>query len=744
MADDATSGQRVFLSLLPANGGERKLALVVISLSVLGFVVAAPFAKQPLPRVDAFIPIYQSALTLNDLITAVLLFGQFSIVRSRGLLLLASGYLFSSLMIVAHTLSFPGLFSPTGLFGAGPQTTAWLYMFWHGGFAVLVLGYALSEKAAGAGVSVVTIREGGYAAILRSILSVAAVVACVMLLTTAGQALLPAIMSGGHATPTLRGVVFVVLLLNLAALITLWRRKPHSVLDLWLMVVLTVSILDTALSAMLNAGRFDLGFYTGRIYGFLAASFVLMLLLLETRALYARLAQSLEMARIAADRRAEDARQANLALRESEQRLQMLNETLEQRVLERSQQLEAEIADRARALEALREAQKLEAIGRMAGGIAHDFNNILTIILGNAELLQQGSRAPSDHHAALAIDRAAERGVQLIRQILAFSRRQSLKPELLDLQARAKDLTEMLGRAVRGDVQIMINLVDDLWPVECDVGELELALMNLCVNARDAMPGGGLVQLTGQNCSLAANLNPDPTSIFDAKTNVADLAGDFVALTLIDRGTGIKPDDLKRVFEPFFTTKEVGKGTGLGLSQVYGFAQQSGGRAVVESVVGEGTSVTIYLPRATAVSQASTTEERTATEHGTGRILLVEDDEDVAKMSVRMLAMMGYEAHHVLDARTALSLLLGGQRFDLLFSDIVMPGDMNGLDLARKVRQHFPHLPILLTTGYSRAAAEVHRDGFSIIAKPYRADALAAAIASARRQSTNEESQDTA
>jgi two-component system NtrC family sensor kinase len=267
--------------------------------------------------------------------------------------------------------------------------------------------------------------------------------------------------------------------------------------------------------------------------------------------------------------------------------------------------------------------------------------------------------------------------------------------------------------------------------------------MNLCVNARDAMPGGGVVQLIGQNRSLAANQNPDPASIFNTGSNISDLAGDFVALTLSDGGAGISAENLKRVFEPFFTTKEIGKGTGLGLSQVYGFAQQSGGRAAIESVLGQGTSVTIYLPRARVASGAEAAQDRPAMEHGTGTVLLVEDDEDVAKMAARMLAMIGYKSQHVLDARTALTLLLGGQHFDLLFSDIVMPGDMNGLDLARKVRQHFPRLPILLATGYSRAAADVHRDGFSIIAKPYRADALAAAIASALRHKTAEDSQGT-
>ena len=526
------------------------------------------------------------------------------------------------------------------------------------------------------------------AALLAGIGWTLAAVVAVVALTTAGHGLLPAVMDGNGYTPAIKAVVTTVWLFSLAALGLLWRRKPHSVVDLWLMVVLCAWLCEVALAAVLNAGRFDLGFYFGRIFGFLSTSFVLIVLLLETRALYARLAQSLEAERVI---------------------LQNANHILEQRVAERSRQLEAEIVEREKAQETLREAQKLEAIGRMAGGIAHDFNNLLTVVQGNAEILQDSPLSEDDLHCVTAIDRAAERGSRLVRQILTFSRRQPLKTDVIDLRQRTDELSEMLGRSVRGDVRLIVSLAEDLWPIECDIAELEIALMNLCVNARDAMPKGGLVRVEGRNSTLDA-----------AAAN--SLGGDFVALSVTDTDTGIAPDDIKKVFEPFFTTKDVGKGTGLGLSQVYGFAQQSGGMATIDSKVGEGTAVTLYLPRAVRKAVAETTAGRQTVTRATGVILVVEDDEDVAAVAKNMLKLIGYRADHVRDGATALAVLLSGQRFDAVFSDIIMPGGMSGLDLARKVRQHFPGLPVLLCSGYARATGEVFREGFDIIAKPYSAD----------------------
>jgi len=282
---DLREDRQILLSTHPAARGERRLALTVVVLLALAFLVTAPYAKVQLARVDAFIPIYQSALVINDLITAALLFSQFSILRSRALLVLASAYLFTASMIVCHTLSFPGLFAPAGLLGAGPQSTAWLYMFWHAGFPLLVIAYALLKDR----VAEVMPPRAVSPVVLSGIAAALALACGLAFLATGGQAALPPIMLGNHYTPVMIIVVSSVWALSLAALVVLWRRR-RSVLDLWLMVVMCAWIFDIALSAVLNQGRFDVGFYAGRISGLLASSFVLVVLLFENGMLYGRLA----------------------------------------------------------------------------------------------------------------------------------------------------------------------------------------------------------------------------------------------------------------------------------------------------------------------------------------------------------------------------------------------------------------------------------------------------------------------
>jgi len=281
--------RRTLLSTAIADRRQRRVAGAVAIASAVVFLAALPFAKQPLTPVWAFIPAYQSALALNDLITAVLLFGQFAILRSRGLLLLASGYLFAAFMAALHALSFPGLFAPGGLLGAGPQTTAWLYMFWHAGFPLLVIAYALDGTQLESG------RRPAGALIAWSVAAAAGAAGALTVLATAGQDVLPPIMRGNHYTDAMIAVVSTVWLLGLVALAALWRRRPHSVLDLWLAVVMCAWLFDVGLSAVFNAGRFDLGFYAGRLYGLAAASFVLIVLLLDHSVLFARLARSHEL-----------------------------------------------------------------------------------------------------------------------------------------------------------------------------------------------------------------------------------------------------------------------------------------------------------------------------------------------------------------------------------------------------------------------------------------------------------------
>ena len=291
--DQEFIGERpLFLSTVPAERGHGRLALTLVLFSLLIFLAAIPFARVPLPQIWAFIPVYQSALIVNDLLTAVLLFAQFSILRMRALLTLACGYLLTAVMAIVHLLTFPGLFSTTGLLGAGPQSTAWLYMFWHGAFPLTVIAYALLKDRNGE--TKTRPRLSSHVAVLSGVIVVLAIAYAAALIATMGQEFLPGIMQGNHYTSAMIVVVSAVWMLSVVALLVLWTRPSRSTLDMWLMVVMCAWMFDVGLSAVFNAGRFDLGFYVGRIFGLLAATFVLAVLLLEMGALYTRLAQSLE------------------------------------------------------------------------------------------------------------------------------------------------------------------------------------------------------------------------------------------------------------------------------------------------------------------------------------------------------------------------------------------------------------------------------------------------------------------
>ncbi|WP_051340676.1 hybrid sensor histidine kinase/response regulator [Azospirillum halopraeferens] len=380
-----------------------------------------------------------------------------------------------------------------------------------------------------------------------------------------------------------------------------------------------------------------------------------------------------------------------------------------------------EEARRRRAEELLEKVQRLEMLGQIAGGIAHDFNNLLMVITSNL-YLAQARAAKGAEGAGPFIDtamQAAYRGGQLTQQLLTFSRQQTLKPEAIDLPASLNAMVDgMLKRSLRGDIEVRTDLPPDTWPIEADRAQLELAVLNLAVNARDAMPGGGRLTVR------AANVRPDGGP--DAP---AGLRGDFVALSVVDTGCGIDPAVRDRVFDPFFTTKEVGKGTGLGLSQVFGFASQSGGMVTLDSTVGQGTTVTLYLPRATGTVAGTTGSGPARLPDGCGRrILLVEDSPEIGRTTTTLLEGFGYTVTLVDNARAALDTLASGRAFDLVLSDIVMPGDLNGLDLARTVRDRYAGLPIMLTTGYSTAATAAVEDGFVLLHKPYRPEALAEAI----------------
>ena len=376
---------------------------------------------------------------------------------------------------------------------------------------------------------------------------------------------------------------------------------------------------------------------------------------------------------------------------------------------EANSQLEVQMEERAKAEEQLRQAQKMQALGQLTGGIAHDFNNLLTVIQGSADML----RRPAIEEAkriryANAIVQTAGRAAALTSQLLAFARRQPLKPQRVDLNHRITAMTDLLDRALGERILVRTDFADASCPVEVDPAQLESAVLNIAVNARDAMPDGGTLTIATGRTQLADGRNA-------------------ACLSIADTGGGIPADMLEHVFEPFFTTKAVGKGTGLGLSQVYGFAAQSGGEVRVASEVGRGTVVTIVLPCSDVEEALGATEAKQARAPArTGRILLVDDNEDVGQLAESLLTELG---HSVVRATSGPEALLAAAReqFDAVLTDVVMPG-MGGIELADRLATVLPAVPVVLSTGYSDQLARSGTGGRPILFKPYRMDALADAL----------------
>ncbi|NOJ46169.1 MASE4 domain-containing protein [Bradyrhizobium archetypum] len=781
---------------MPATRNDCTFALVVVVISAVLFASAVPFAGVPLTPIPAFVASYQSALAINDLITAVLLYSQFTISRSRGLLLLASGYLFTATAAVVHALTFPGLFAPGGLLGSGTQTTVWLYMVWHGVFPLMVLAYALLKARDGEP------KVGGSArtAVVASIVAVGAAMALFTWVVTAQHDRLPILLSGGHYTPIMLGVVSTVWGLSLAALAVLWLRRPYSVLDVWLMVVMSAWLFDIALSAILNVARFDVGFYLGRIYGLCAASFVLAVLLVDNVGLQAKLARLLGTSRTES-RRTEQALSQEMEERrrifESSNDLILVSDSVgnliqvspsvtdilgyqpsemvghnaikfihpddlehtrkEMRAGRRGKNkrnfetryiskdgkpvalnwtgtwsepvrrhffIGRDLTEKQAAEAQLRHAQKMDAVGQLTGGVAHDFNNILTVITGTIGILEEAvADQPQLAAVAKMIDEAAERGANLTKHLLAFARKQPLQPVEVDVNALVLEAAKLLHPTLGEQIEITPLLADDAWTALADPSQLTTAVLNLAINARDAMPGGGKLALETSNVYLDesyAGMHSEVTP------------GHYVMIAVSDTGSGIPPALLDRVFEPFFTTKEVGRGTGLGLSMVFGFVKQSGGHIKIYSEQGHGTSVKIYLPRATGLQQTAAEAQVAANlEGGNETVLVVEDDALVRRYVMTQIESLGYKTLEAANASDALRIIEGISTVDLLFTDVIMPGPMNGRQLVDEALKRRPGLKTLYTSGYTENAIVHHGrldSGVLLLAKPYRKAELARMI----------------
>ncbi len=402
---------------------------------------------------------------------------------------------------------------------------------------------------------------------------------------------------------------------------------------------------------------------------------------------------------------------AQAALRRANSELERRAEAL----AEANTQLVNEMEERAKAEAALRQSQKMEAIGRLTGGIAHDFNNLLMIVSGYSQVLKMKLSEPKMVQAVDAIHSAATRGEKLTRQLLSFARRQQLNPTVVDLRERMETVKSLISGSLAGEITLRIDVQPDIWPVNVDSAELELALLNIAINAKDAMPNGGTISFAVHNVTL------------DAENAVNGVMGDMAVITVSDTGTGIAPDIVAQIFDPFFTTKPVDKGTGLGLAQVYGFTHQSGGTVAATSDLGKGTTIAIYLPKAAgyAVNVAEPATLAAGEAHET--VLVVEDNPDVAEVTRTLLSQLGYRVIPAANADEALRELEHGTRVEAMFSDIVMPGTMNGLVLAQEVSKRYPRVKILLTSGYNDIAKTAEQQ-FAILRKPYQLSALEKAL----------------
>jgi len=411
--------------------------------------------------------------------------------------------------------------------------------------------------------------------------------------------------------------------------------------------------------------------------------------------------------------------------RRLEKELADYRDRLELLVAARTAELKRSEADRRRTQEALHQAQKMEVVGQMTGGIAHDFNNLLTVMVANLDLLTDLT-AGSERARRLIdnVQRAAARAGQLTSQLLAFARRQTLQPERLDLNRLFDDFKGLMRHASGNAVQVIMQPARE--PAICDIdrGHFEAALLNLAINARDAMPRGGTLTIEIGAVELGAA---------DVKEITEVVPGRYIEIAVSDTGSGMTPETIERAFEPFFTTKEIGKGTGLGLSQVYGFVKQSGGHVTLRSGLGHGTTVSIFLPRSpvAAPSEATVPAAPPADVRGTGTILVVEDDDDVLEVATETLTELGYSVLVARDGPEALAILQSNEALDLLFSDVVMPNGMTGMSLARRARRLRPGLKVVLTSGFTPrdlSAHDVPGSEFQLVGKPYRRAQLAEVI----------------
>ena len=690
-----------WLANAPASPGERRLALWTVALSALLFVAAGLWAKLQLPQVWAFIPIYESALILSDIITAVLLFGQCRIARSRALLMLAGGYVFTAAATTAHALTFPGLFSPGGLLGASPQTTAWIYMFWHGGFPLVVIAYALKRDQ-----PIEAARTNGIArqVLVTCALAVGAAVAFTAW-ATAGP--LPPIMQGNRYTPVMLTVVSLVWAASLLALATLWwRRRPFTVLDLWLAVVMCAWLFDIGLSAVLNGGRFDLGFYSGRLYGLLAANFVLVRLLLENGVMHAELlnAHAVEKGRAA--------------------QLQLLMQQL--------RATNAQLTDTNRELE---EQSRFKS--EFLANMSHELRTPLNAVIGFSEMLKDGmAGVMTERQRTFAghIYKGGHHLLALINDILDLSKIEAGKVDIqlerVPIEATVGEALTMVAELARNrNVRVVPAFDAALGTLQVDRRRLKQIVLNLVANAVKFTPGGGqvVVHVAAVDRVQAESALPGPGQGVRMPLPASD-AERFIEISVRDTGIGIALDDIQKLFKPFTqisntVTRSV-EGTGLGLVMVHRLAELHGGTVAVNSRPGHGSCFTVWLPW--RENGAATTLPRPPAKAPAVQplALVIEDNHEARLLLTAQLESLGFAVRHVPTGEAALEMAQAITP-DLITLDILLPG-MDGWEfLARlKTVPHWAEVPVVVVSVVADNSKGFSLGAALVLQKPIERDAL--------------------
>jgi signal transduction histidine kinase/DNA-binding response OmpR family regulator len=710
MKNEYSENDAHFFSTLPPGPKERAAARWVVGMSALLFCILLPFSKLPLSRIATFIPVYETLLVVIDIITAVLLFGQYRIMRSRALLCLASGYLFAALMEVAHALSFPNAFASGGLIGGGAQTTAWIYQFWHGGFPLFVIGYALL-KARAAG------REerapGGVVGVAFALLA-----AVLLARLAVSDVALPVLVVDNVATGALTLATSTIWLLCIVALLLLRRSKPLAVIDLWLMVVMWAWLFDVGLSTLFNAARYDLGFYSGRIFGVVAAGFVLVMLLLENVRLYAQMAVSHEKTR-----------------RESRE-LQTLSERLESanRLLgERNRQLQAA------------SALKSEFLANMS----HELRTPLNAIIGFSDVLKDGvvgPMSPPQHEYVSEIFESGQHLLSLINDILDLSKieagKMNLDLEPVDIDSLLRNsLSIVKEKAAEKRLDVRLVITQPIGKMQVDARKTKQIVFNLLSNAVKFTPEGGCVELSARAVGREAVEAWDDRAETTIKMPLGESAFTrFIEIAVSDTGTGISAADAPRLFQAFsqldVSVARSAEGTGLGLVLLARLAALHRGTVALASAPGKGSKFYVWLPwretgsEVVAIQSNALQSVLDVVEAGTRQALVIEQSEAAAKLIAEQLVDAGYLVRHVSAAQEALA-VMQQEPPDLIVLDVLLP-DMDGWELLAQIKRSDAALfkvPVVIVSVLDERARGFSLGMASVLQKPITRDGLMALLA---------------